>query len=79
MNDNNELSLSTDPNEYCVERLVEHCSKGEYVKRKPGAAKVYTRGDYDRSSGKYSLIDEDDVNREVFVKKGTPLFVGFSY
>lgn len=58
---------------------VETIKRGEFVKRKPDATKVYTRGDYDRSSGKFSLVDAEDINREVWVKKGTKLFVGFSY
>lgn len=58
---------------------VETIRKGEFVKRKPTDTKVYQRGDYDRSSGKFSLVDTDDVNREVFVRKGTKLFVGFTH
>lgn len=41
--------------------------------------KTYQRGEYDPSAKRYSLVDCDDANREVFVKKGTKLFVGFSY
>ena len=58
---------------------VEALPKGEYVKRKPEATKVYRRGDYDRSTKRYSLIDCDDINREVTVKSGTMLVVGFTY
>lgn len=70
----------TDTEQYAA---VETVKKGEFVKRvnKDGSAgnKVYRRGDYDASSRKYSLEDYEDANREVFVKKGTILFVGFSY
>ena len=41
--------------------------------------KTYTRGDYDRATKRYSLIDTEDFCREVFVKKGTRLLVGFTY
>lgn len=58
---------------------VETIKAGEYVKRKADAAKVYKRGAFDRSSGKYALIDCDDINREVYVKRGTQLVVGFTY
>lgn len=57
---------------------VEEIAKGEFVRRKVGG-KTFTRGDYDRSTGRYSLVDCDDVNREVFVKRGTMLHVGFTY
>ena len=58
---------------------VEALPKGEYVKRKPEANKVYRRGEYDRSAKRYSLIDCDDINHEITVKAGTLLFVGFTY
>ena len=58
---------------------VQDIKEGEFVKRKADATKVYRRGNYDRSSKRYSLIDCDDTNREVFVKAGTQLFVGFTY
>jgi hypothetical protein len=53
--------------------------KGEFVKRKPDAKKVYIRGDYDRASKRYSLQDWDDISREVWVKGSAPLFVGFEF
>lgn len=40
---------------------------------------VYMRGEYDRGSQRYSLTDFYNTNREVFVKRGTRLFVGFSF
>lgn len=58
---------------------VETLPKGEYVKRTPDAAKVYVRGDYDRATKRYSLRDASDINREVWVKRGTELFHGFTY
>lgn len=58
---------------------VETIKRGEFVKRKPDASKVYQRGEFDRSTGKYSLVDTDDTSREVFVRKGTKLAVGFTY
>lgn len=59
-------------------KRVEDIKRGEYVTRKPGG-KVYERGEYDRTSRKFSLVDALDMNREIFVKKGTLLHVGFSY
>lgn len=58
---------------------VESIKKGEYVRRKADANKTYVRGSYDPSTKRYSLEDADDMNREVWVKKGTKLFVGFTY
>ena len=52
---------------------------GEYVRRSPDAKKTYRRGAWDASSKRYSLIDCDDTNRELFVKRLTLLFTGFTY
>lgn len=62
---------------------VEDVARGDYVRKvtKDGLPlnKVYQRGTFDRTTKRYSLIDCDDVNRELFVKKGTKLLVGFTY
>jgi len=58
---------------------VELITRGEYVRRKEGAAKTYQRCGYDRRTKKYCLLDCDDQSREIYVKPGTKLFVGFTY
>lgn len=58
---------------------VESIRAGEFVRRKVDAKKTYQRGLYNAFEKKYALLDCDDMNREIFVKKGTKLFVGFSY
>lgn len=42
-------------------------------------ARTYKRGEYDKTTKRYSLVDCDDFCREVFVKKGTKLLIGFTY
>lgn len=61
---------------------VEKIAKGEFVRRLSTGtpnAKTYQRGDFCRATQRYSLVDCADTNREVFVKRGTQLFVGFCY
>jgi len=58
---------------------VKYIKRGEYVKRKPDAVKVYRRGEYDRATKRFSLVDCDDASREIFVKANTLLTVGFDY
>jgi hypothetical protein len=53
--------------------------RGEFVRRKPDALTTYTRGEYDRSSKTYSLEDWDDINREVFLKGTTLVYIGFEF
>ncbi|MND53799.1 hypothetical protein D3C80_448460 [compost metagenome] len=60
-------------------QAVESIKKGEFVKRKADAKGVFIRGEYDKSSKRYSLVDTEDHCREIWVKKGAMLFVGFTY
>lgn len=53
--------------------------RGDYVKRKPDAKAVYKRGDFDRASKSYALADTDDMNREIFLKADTLVYIGFTY
>ena len=59
--------------------LLRDVKRGDFVRRKAGAATVYTRGDYDKSRKRYSLGDYSDVGREVFLKGDTIVYIGFSY
>ena len=71
----------TQPNTITHEQFkpVELIAQGEFVKRKQDANKVYVRGAYDRATGRYSLSDTEDCSREIWVKRGTKLFIGFTY
>ena len=60
----------------CVLREVK---KGELITRKANTNTVYIKGDYDRASKKFSLIDFNDSNREIFIKADATVFVGFTY
>lgn len=65
-----------DDNEF---KKVEDIKRGEFVRRKVNANKTYIRGDYCRENERYSLQDTEDMCREIFVKKGTLLHVGFTF
>lgn len=58
---------------------AKYIRRGEYVKRTPEAKKVYRRGEYDRATKRFSLVDCEDHCREIFVKADTLLTVGFDY
>ena len=60
-------------------KAVEAIGKGEYVRRNATTTKTYKRGDYDRTTKRFELVDCDDVGRTVAVKRGTILHVGFTY
>jgi len=52
---------------------------GEIIMRKPAAKTVFTRGHYDKSSKTYSISDNADWNRELFLKGSTTVYIGFDY
>lgn len=54
-------------------------AKGEFVKRKADAKKVYILAGYDRSEKRWQLDDWDDCSRCIYVKSETPLFFGFDF
>ncbi len=53
--------------------------KGQFVKRKADAHKVYRVGSYDREYRRWRLDDTTDISRDIMVKTGTKLFAGFTY
>lgn len=59
--------------------ILRSVKRGDYVKRKVDSNKVYRKGDYDRSTDSYSLLDCDDISHEIFVKAGKTVFIGFTY
>jgi hypothetical protein len=60
-------------------RPLRNVARGEYVRRKPDSSVTYIRGEYDRTTKRFELIDADDVNRVVYLKAATPVVVGFTY
>ena len=58
---------------------IKQVSIGDYVKRKETAKTVYIRQDYDRSTKTYCLQDTEDMNRCIYLKAATVVFVGFTY
>lgn len=57
--------------------------KGDYFTRKnieyPTGKDVWIKGDYDRSLKKYSCINWLDINKEIFLKPDTEIFVDFIF
>lgn len=59
--------------------VLKDVKKGDFVKRTKTAAAVYIKGGFDRSSGRYSLQDAEDMNREIFLKGSAVVYIGFTY
>mgnify|MGYP007047367331 CR=1 FL=1 len=57
--------------------------RGEVFRRSIAAQKTYVRGLYvrgdSRAKDRFSCIDFDDVNRELFLRASTLVFVDFSF
>lgn len=63
--------------------ILKELKKGEYFTRKnipyPTDNQVYIRGDYDRTSKKYSCLHFNDINREIFLKGDTIIYTDFTF
>jgi hypothetical protein len=55
--------------------------KGDWIKRSLDTRKVYRKSHYVRDEGfnRYSCDDVEDINREIFLKGGAIVWVGFTY
>lgn len=58
---------------------IEDVKIGEFIRRKIDAKTTYTRGAFCRFDRKYACGDESDISREIMLKKGTIVYVGFTY
>jgi hypothetical protein len=58
---------------------IRNLPRGEFIKRSQHAVKVYVKGDYDRATRAFSVYDYDDINSEMFVKRKTKVWAGFTY
>ena len=60
--------------------LLKDLPQGEYFKRKPEAAKVFTRAEYCRDSKRYQCDDHDDIwGNGLLLKGNTIVYIGFTY
>ena len=53
--------------------------KGEFIRRKADSKVTYIKGDYDRTNKDYSCINFDDINKELFIKGTTKVWIGFTF
>lgn len=58
---------------------LDELPKGEFIKRKAAAHRVYIKGEYDRGSKRYYVTDAEDINNYMLVAGSTKVFAGFSY
>jgi hypothetical protein len=63
----------------CEFKKLKDIKRGEYIRKNATTEKTYKRGEYCRELKKYSLIDCDDINRELFLKGENLVYVGFTY
>ena len=53
--------------------------RGEFVRRKLDARRTFTRQHFDHATRTYCLSDYDDLNREIYLRGSTTVWVGFDY
>jgi hypothetical protein len=58
---------------------IETLKKGDFFRKKEGAKKTFTRGDYNRSTNRYECQNFDDISDYCELKKGTEVFTDFEF
>jgi hypothetical protein len=59
--------------------ILRNVKPGDYVKRKSDSKAVYIKGDYDRTTKSFELVDVEDINRVIYIKATKPVYIGFTY
>ena len=58
---------------------IKEIKNGEFIRRQSDSKTTYIKGDYDRTNKDYSCINFDDINKEIFIKSTTKVWVGFTF
>jgi hypothetical protein len=53
--------------------------KGDYIKRKETAHKVYQANGYCKLNRAYEFNDTNDISNAIYIKGDKPVFTGFTY
>lgn len=71
--------IETNNGDIVNEIALRHVGIGDILKRKPNAKTVFVVNHYDRASKTWSLSDWHDMNKEIFLKSDTLVYVGFEF
>ena len=58
---------------------IEDVSNGEFIKRKENAKTTYIKGGYCRYNKAYQIDNCEDISKDIYLKKGTSVFIDFTY
>jgi len=53
--------------------------RGDFIKRKADASKIYRRGEYCRDEKRFECGDWEDISRAIYLKGSTLVWVGFDF
>ena len=71
--------IETNDGDIVNEIALRHVGIGDILKRKPNAKTVFVVNHYDRASKTWSLSNWHDMNKEIFLKSDTMVYVGFTF
>ena len=71
-------------NDYMIKIELRKVKQGEYFRRKPMAKTEFIRGHYNRKSqydgfASFACNDTEDMNREIYLKPSTMVFIEPTY
>jgi hypothetical protein len=65
--------------EHSMHLPAKQIKKGDYIKRKETAHKVYQANGYCRLNRAYEFTDATDISNAIYIKGDKPVFTGFTY
>ena len=60
-------------------KKIEDIKKGEFFKKKEGAKKTYSKGNYCKINKAWECGNWDDISDFIYLKKGKEIFVDFEF
>ena len=58
---------------------IKDLPRGTFLRKQQFSKKTFIRGEYDRASKSYSVINAEDINDEYFIRSTTKVWAGFVY
>jgi hypothetical protein len=64
---------------YSIPCKLKNVKVNDFIIRKPYSHTVFIKGFYDRSTKRFCISDTMNINRSLYLKGSTIVYIGFTY
>jgi hypothetical protein len=64
---------------YSIPCKLSDVKPNDFIMRKPNSRTVFIKETYDRSTKRFCVSDTMDMNRSLYLKGSTIVYIGFTY